>query len=190
MVIGDKASTGCAPIIEVNQFYKEPHHCKFEDCQNERRGYTDFCREHKAIGKIISGRLAREKAIAKIAARDKTNHAIEVNPSLPEPIKLEPIKPHQVIGGALSFTGFLIIISSSIIYLNSITTTGWFNPTVPEWADFMCVSSVLVGTSLMLMHQVIDWKYSKAVEGKKKGVKQNYIFLLFCFMAFVWFMSA
>ena len=37
--------------IDVNQFQKEPHHCKFENCQNHRRGYNDFCREHKAIGK-------------------------------------------------------------------------------------------------------------------------------------------
>ena len=73
--------------IEINQSpKKEPHHCSFDDCQNERRGYNDFCREHKAIGKIISGRIAREKANAKIAARDKTNHATEVNPSSPSPI--------------------------------------------------------------------------------------------------------
>ena len=72
--------------IDVNQFQKEPHHCKFENCQNHRRGYNDFCREHKAIGKVISGRIARQKAIDKIAARDKSNYAVDVEQSvlLPE----------------------------------------------------------------------------------------------------------
>ena len=87
--------------IEINRLQKEQYQCKFENCQNHRRGYNDFCREHKAIGKIISGRIAREKAIAKIAARDKTNHANEVNPSLPS-----PIEPHQ---GTGSFWGELIL---------------------------------------------------------------------------------
>ena len=93
--------------IKINQSpKKEPHHCKFEDCQNHRRGYNDFCREHKAIGKIISGRIAREKANAKIAARDKTNHATEVNPSLPS-----PMKPHQGEGSILdeAITQIIII---------------------------------------------------------------------------------
>lgn len=148
--------------VNINQFHKEPHHCKFEDCQNERRGYNDFCREHKAIGKIISGRIAREKAIAKIAARDKTNHAIEVDPSLPT-----PIKPYEGLD-ILSSIGLLIIIVGFFVYVNSISTTGWFVPTVPEWADFMCISSVSVGSSLILFNQVLDRKNSKSVEVKNE----------------------
>ena len=43
-------------FIELNQLpTKESHHCKFDDCYKSRRGYEDFCREHKSIGKIISG---------------------------------------------------------------------------------------------------------------------------------------
>lgn len=76
--------------IDVNQIQKEPHHCKFENCQNHRRGYNDFCREHKAIGKIISGRIARQKAIDKIAARDKSNYAVDVEPSVLEPEETKP----------------------------------------------------------------------------------------------------
>ena len=82
MATGNGTSHVVAPSsihIVLNQFQKEPHHCKFEDCQNHRRGYNDFCREHKAIGKIVSGKIARENAIAKIAARDKTNQVTEVN---------------------------------------------------------------------------------------------------------------
>lgn len=67
-------------FIELNQpLEKEPYHCKFEDCKRPRRGYNDFCRQHRAIGKIISGKIARAKAVAEIAARDKSNEVTEVN---------------------------------------------------------------------------------------------------------------
>ena len=67
-------------FIDLNQSQvKAPHLCKFEDCTRPRRGYNDFCRQHRAIGKIISGKIAREKAIAKIADRDKSNEVTEVN---------------------------------------------------------------------------------------------------------------
>ena len=60
---------------------KSPSHCKFSDCQNQRKGYSDFCREHKAIGKIIAGKIAREKAISKIAERDNQGQVTETNPT-------------------------------------------------------------------------------------------------------------
>lgn len=67
-------------FIELNQSeVKAPHLCKFEDCTRPRRGYNDFCRQHRAIGKIISGKIARAKAIAEIDARDKSNEVTEVN---------------------------------------------------------------------------------------------------------------
>ena len=67
-------------FIELNQLpTKESHHCKFDDCNKSRRGYEDFCREHKSIGKIISGEIAREAAIAKIASRNKTNQVTKVD---------------------------------------------------------------------------------------------------------------
>ena len=67
-------------LIDLNQSpVKEPHLCKFEDCKRPRRGYNDFCRQHRAIGKIISGKIARAKAIAEIDARDKSNEVTEVN---------------------------------------------------------------------------------------------------------------
>ena len=93
MATGNGTSTVVTPSsihIDVNQFQKEPHHCKFENCQNHRRGYNDFCREHKAIGKVISGRIARQKAIDKIAARDKSNYAVDVEPSVLLPEETTP----------------------------------------------------------------------------------------------------
>ena len=67
--------------IQKSVHLKSPHHCKFDDCQNQRKGYSDFCREHKAIGKIIAGKIAREKAIAKIAERDNQGQVTETNPT-------------------------------------------------------------------------------------------------------------
>ena len=61
---------------------KEPHHCQFDDCTKPRRGYHKFCKEHKAIGRIISGKIAREEAIAKIAARDKLSEVTETSPRI------------------------------------------------------------------------------------------------------------
>ena len=75
-----KEHTPPSIIIDLNQSQiKAPHLCKFEDCTRPRRGYNDFCRQHRAIGKIISGKIARDKAIAIIAARDKSNEVTEVN---------------------------------------------------------------------------------------------------------------
>lgn len=75
-----KEHTPPSIIIDLNQSQiKAPHLCKFEDCTIPRRGYNDFCRQHRAIGKIISGKIARDKAIAIIAARDKSNEVTEVN---------------------------------------------------------------------------------------------------------------
>ena len=83
MATGNRLEHSDAPksiFIPPNQLLKkEPHHCKFDDCLKPRRGYNNFCRQHKAIGKIISGKIAREKAIAKIAARDKSSQVTETN---------------------------------------------------------------------------------------------------------------
>ena len=83
MGIGGEVVEGHTPpsiFIELNQSQvKAPHLCKFEDCTRPRRGYNDFCRQHRAIGKIISGKIARAKAIAEIDARDKSNEVTEVN---------------------------------------------------------------------------------------------------------------
>ena len=42
---------------------KEAHVCIFDGCERGKRGYSDYCRKHKAIGKIVEGKIAREKAL-------------------------------------------------------------------------------------------------------------------------------
>ena len=48
--------------IEVVQSEKkEAHVCILDGCSRGKRGKSNFCREHKAIGRIIDGKIAREK---------------------------------------------------------------------------------------------------------------------------------
>ena len=66
--------------LKIGQTHQKASHiCIFGDCEKGKRGGSDFCRKHKAEAKILSGKIARQKAIAKIAARDNQNQAVEVN---------------------------------------------------------------------------------------------------------------
>ena len=66
--------------LKIGQTHRKASHiCIFGDCQKGKRGRSDFCRTHKAEAKVLSGKIARQKAIAKIAARDNQNQAVEVN---------------------------------------------------------------------------------------------------------------
>ena len=86
MAIDRGPGSGDAPesifIQPENLPKKEPHHCQFGDCTKPRRGYHKFCKEHKAIGRIISGKIAREEANAKIAARNKLSEVTETSPRI------------------------------------------------------------------------------------------------------------
>tara|TARA_B100000965_G_scaffold403867_1_gene433099 strand:- start:956 stop:1597 length:642 start_codon:yes stop_codon:yes gene_type:complete len=66
--------------LKIGQTHRKASHiCIFGDCQKGKRGRSDFCRTHEIEARILSGKFAREKAIAKIAARDNQNQAVEVN---------------------------------------------------------------------------------------------------------------
>ena len=41
---------------------KEAHVCILDGCSRAKRGKSNYCREHKAIGRIIEGKIARERA--------------------------------------------------------------------------------------------------------------------------------
>ena len=107
--------------IQESVHLKSPSHCKFGDCQNQRKGYSDFCREHKAIGKIIAGKIAREKAISKIAERDNPGQVTETNPTdysaiMDHNSRIELEKDDSTfIGNALTFglIGFAFFMFSS-----------------------------------------------------------------------------
>ena len=70
----------------------------------------------------------------------------------------------QNLDQALGIIGFLIIILGFFVYLSSINWTGSFVPNVPEWADFICYSSLFVGMSLMIWSLILEHRTSKAIE--------------------------
>ena len=93
------------------------------------------------------------------------------------PERERPKKPGQ----ALALMGYLVIITGSFVYISSISWTGWFVPTVPKWADYMCYSSLFLGTGLMIWSLALQHRYEKAIEahnGKKKW-KLWQLFLFF-----------
>ena len=81
------------------------------------------------------------------------------------PEREKPKKPGQALALMM---GLLIIIVGSFVYISSISWTGWFVPTVPEWADFMCYSSLSVGAGLIIWSLVLEHRYSRAIELSSK----------------------
>ncbi len=78
-----------------------------------------------------------------------------------------PKKPSAV----LAWLGILVIIVGFFVYVSSISWTGWFVPIVPKWADYMCYSSLFLGTGLMIWYLALQHRYQVAIEshnGKKK----------------------
>ena len=78
-----------------------------------------------------------------------------------------PKKPSAV----LAWLGILVIIVGFFVYVSSISWTGWFVPIVPKWADYMCYSSLFLGTGLMIWSLALQHRYQVAIEshnGKKK----------------------
>ena len=49
-------------IDMVQSEKKEAHVCILDGCSRGKRGKSNYCREHKAIGRIIEGKIARERA--------------------------------------------------------------------------------------------------------------------------------
>tara|TARA_B100000945_G_scaffold22208_1_gene15794 strand:- start:1727 stop:2113 length:387 start_codon:yes stop_codon:yes gene_type:complete len=111
MVIEYGLSTGESPnsiSIEYNKVpTKEPHHCRFDDCLNPKKGYGDFCREHKAIGKIIAGKIAREKADSVDPSMSKYNEALRIQKSASTSVFVEEMM--KIILGVAALFLFLYI---------------------------------------------------------------------------------
>lgn len=88
-----------------------------------------------------------------------------------------PKKPSAVSG----WLGILVIIVGFFVYVSSISWTGWFVPTVPKWADYMCYSSLFLGTGLIIWSLALQHRYEKAIQvhnGKKGKMWQGFLFIL------------
>ena len=114
-ISGGSLESLCPKIHQSSK--KESHVCEYADCKKGKKGYSKYCREHKAIGKITAGRIARQKAIEKIAARDNSNYVQEVkNPIIYDEIHLNSRDQIGLLlsGVVLIFYSLLVAIPQSI----------------------------------------------------------------------------
>ena len=129
----------CVEILQSPK--KESHVCEYGDCKKGKRGYSNFCREHKAMEKITAGKIARQKAIDKIAARDTTDHPVEVNHSPSEPdVNETPLRDENRI--MLMISGFALILYA---WFGVIPETFHGPGSHPFWGCFL----LIIGSSLM-----------------------------------------
>ena len=78
----------CAKIHQSQK--KESHVCEYADCKKGKKGYSKYCREHKAIGKITAGRIARQKRLKRLLQGINPTMSAEVaNPIINDEIHLD-----------------------------------------------------------------------------------------------------
>ena len=101
-------------------------------------------------------------------------YLIDTSSMVEDPI---PKKPSELLG----WLGILVIIVGFFVYVSSISWTGWFVPIVPKWADYMCYSSLFLGTGLMILYLALEHRYEIAIEAHngKKQWKLWHLFLFF-----------
>ena len=130
----------CVEILQSPK--KESHVCEYGDCKKGKRGYSNFCREHKAIEKITAGKIARQKAIDKIAARDTTDHPVEVNHNPSEPdVNETPLRDENRI--VLMISGFALILYAWFEVIPGTFARG------PESVTFAGCFLIIIGSLLM-----------------------------------------
>ena len=129
MEIEDGISSGDAPnsiSIESNKVpTKEPHHCRFGDCLNPKIGYGDFCREHKAIGKIIAGKIAREKADSVDHSMSMYEEALRIQESPSSSVFLEEIMKIILMIAAIFLFFYIFLVLPFRGFIDIITGQGY-----------------------------------------------------------------
>lgn len=129
MAIEDGHSSGVAPnsiSIESNKVpTKEPHHCRFGDCLNPKIGYGDFCREHKAIGKIIAGKIAREKADSVDHSMSMYEEALRIQESPSSSVFLEEAMKLILMVAAIFLFFYIFLVLPFRGFIDIITGQGY-----------------------------------------------------------------
>ena len=129
MAIEDGHPSGVAPnsiSIESNKVpTKEPHHCRFGDCLNPKIGYGDFCREHKAIGKIITGKIAREKADSVDHSMSMYEEALRIQESPSSSVFLEEAMKLILMVAAIFLFFYIFLVLPYRGFIDIITGQGY-----------------------------------------------------------------
>ena len=97
--------------IEVVQSEKKAAHvCIFDSCTRGKRGYSEYCREHKAIGKIIAGKVAREKAARVDTSMSMYEEALRIQKSPSGQVFVQEIMKIIILIAAIFLAVYILVI--------------------------------------------------------------------------------
>ena len=97
--------------IEVVQSEKKAAHvCIFDGCTRGKRGYSEYCREHKAIGKIIAGKVAREKAARVDPSMSMYEEALRIQKSPSGQVFVQEIMKIIILIAAIFLAVYILVI--------------------------------------------------------------------------------
>ena len=97
--------------IEVVQSEKKAAHvCIFDGCTRGKRGYSEYCREHKAIGKIIAGKVAREKAARVDTSMSLYEEALRIQESPSNQVFVQEAMKIIILIAALFLAVYLVML--------------------------------------------------------------------------------
>ena len=128
--------------VQTNERYKNPMFCIVENCYERRKGVTDYCTAHGREIKILEGRIARQKAIDKIASRNPDLTVVETNYTVPE-TKNVPVSPTGIESILSLVLGIGLIVYSF--------TTGLENMWNPKYSPFSGCYTLVIGSLLVVI---------------------------------------
>tara|TARA_B000000565_G_scaffold41470_1_gene27632 strand:- start:65 stop:457 length:393 start_codon:yes stop_codon:yes gene_type:complete len=112
--------------IEVVQSEKKAAHvCIFDGCTRGKRGYSEYCREHKAIGKIIAGKVAREKAARVDPSMSMYEEALRIQESPSNQVFVQETMKIIILIAALFLAVYILVIIPIQGFFEIISGLAW-----------------------------------------------------------------
>ena len=112
--------------IEVVQSEKKAAHvCIFDGCTRGKRGYSEYCREHKAIGKIIAGKVAREKAARVDTSMSMYEEALRIQESPSNQVFVQEAMKIIILIAALFLAVYILVIIPIQGFFEIISGLAW-----------------------------------------------------------------
>ena len=112
--------------IEVVQSEKKAAHvCIFDGCTRGKRGYSEYCREHKAIGKIIAGKVAREKAARVDPSMSMYEEALRIQESPSNQVFVQEAMKIIILIAALFLAVYILLIIPIQGFFEIISGLAW-----------------------------------------------------------------